>query len=189
MGGVNYAALNAKVAGGTAEVARLAAWLPRGCVRDFVGAFARRAWGARGVGDYLRLWQRAQKLDKTNRHAMLPLLGAEIDLCNLIWLYRLRRFHHSYINEAALFGRLIPVRWRLTEEALRTLANARDADNLRALIADGVYGGVFASCGPDFSRPEKAAAAALLQRYKRTAMAQANSIAGVCRHIFEVNQW
>jgi vacuolar-type H+-ATPase subunit C/Vma6 len=182
-GGINYAALNAKTTAkaDAKNISTIISWLPFGVVRDFVRDYMDVPCRSRGVGDYLRLWARVKGLDGANRRAMSPLLGAEIDMRNLIWLYRLKCLHGA--EGDAVFNQLIPVRRRLGEETLRRMAAAKNEDVLLAVIKGSPYSRVFTN----FNQPERAAETALLRLYKSEAMARGDSIAGICRFLLQAH--
>jgi hypothetical protein len=149
-------------------------WLPVGSCRSFALALSKVPTQDRGIKDYLQLWKLAGKLDAYNRRAVLPILGAEIDLCNIIWLYRLTHFRE--ITGEAAFAHLVPVRWRLSRGYLRGLA---EGANFFQKVKEGYYSKIFS----DFVQPERAVRAALLRMCKIQAIAYPNSIARV------VAQW
>lgn len=167
---MSYAAANTKAR--TQYAQGIAAWLPHGHTRSFARAWVQTAAADRDMAHYMCLWKLAQRLDAYNKRAILPILGTEIDLRNIVWLYRLTHFHG--LSGDAVFAHLIPVRWRLTQEYLRRLAGVRTEDFLET-VKQGHYSWVFA----DFSRPEKAIQSALLRIYKRQAIAYPHSFAWV----------
>ena len=175
---INYAALNAKIAGmrgkghGMAKT-RILHWLPAGKVKNLVAALVAVPVGTRNVTDYMRLWKQVRGLDSANRRVAMAVLGAEIDMCNIVWLYRLKRFHG--VGGDGLFRYLTPVRWRLTTACWQQMAHATDDGALWAVVRSGVYGWAFSS----FDQPERAVNAAVAQVCRREMKRNSHTIAGV----------
>lgn len=180
---MNYAAVNAKVRAMGADtesparsddLARISRWLPEKRLCDFVALMM----GERDIPGYLYLWQRLHRLDKPNRRALSPLVGMEIDLRNLVWIYRLKHFYGVAGGET--FGRLIPLRYRLSEGHMRQMADAKDEKSLLAIIAQSPYAAIFSA----LEGAEQAINRALTRQYKRQARLYPHTLAPVCRYLF-----
>jgi len=182
--GINYAALNAKIAGRHnvtfGDGARILRWLPHGHTRAFIADMVAVPGYKRAVEDYIRLWQRARQLKGTDARVAQRILGTEIDLRNIVWLYRLIKYRG--ITGARAFGRLIPVRWRLSLACWQRMANASDEAALLSALVDSTYANIFAS----FTKPERALDAAVAHVCRVEAKRHPQSIAALCNFLLRV---
>jgi len=117
------------------------------------------------------------RLDAADRKAMLPVIGAEIDLRNIVWLYRLKEYY-GVVGQAGCV-RLIPVRYRLSSEVFQQMLTA-EAGALLSVVKQGVYAGIF----PDFLHPEMYVNRGLASAYARQTRLYQRGLAVVCRYFF-----
>ena len=95
------------------------------------------------IAYYLRLWKLQKKyLEKVSQKAMMQINGTEIDLRNILWVYRLKNYYQMEDN--AIYANLIPIQYRLRKEQLARMVEARDPDTLWSEIKASPYGGDFA---------------------------------------------
>jgi V/A-type H+-transporting ATPase subunit C len=153
-------------------------WLHEKGPRNFIASLFPEAGPPRGINEYLSLWRKTNVLDKTNRPILRSLLGMEIDLHNIVWMYRLKRYYGVYGD--GTYGFLIPVRHRLVPEMTKRMADAKDERRLLSVAAEGPYSRVF----PHFERPEQLLYQALAAHYKKEAKAHPHSLAPVCGYLF-----
>ena len=153
---MNYAAVNAKLKAMSAKILpRDSEAIPRTAVnicryilgkaqRDYVNAMARAAHSTfeGGLSHYVSQWKRLNRLDKPNKLALRGVLGAEIDLNNILWMYRLKRYHN--VAGDATYGYLVPIRYKLSREVTRRMAEVETAMELLEEVARGPYGEDFA---------------------------------------------
>ncbi|MCL2363067.1 MAG: V-type ATPase subunit [Defluviitaleaceae bacterium] len=181
---INYAALNAKIAGrhkvSAGDGAIILRWLPHGPVRVLIANMVAVPGYARTVEDYIRIWKNARQLRGVNARVAQAILGAEIDLRNFIWMYRLKKYRGITGEEA--FGKLVPVRWRLKNACWRRLVNAPDEVALLGALADGPYAKIFGS----FVRPEHALDAAVARVCHTEAKRHPQSIAALFGFLLKV---
>jgi V/A-type H+-transporting ATPase subunit C len=178
---MNYTAVNTKISAmgtGDENYKRIVAWLPSKGLRDFIQLMM--PGKTRDIPDYLHLWKRIKQLDGSNRRALLPLVGMEIDLVNIVWMFRLKRYYG--ISGDKTYGWLIPVVYRLTQEQTRQMGNTQDDKGLLALLKQTPYGTVFA----DFDKPEQRMFSILEGQYKKTARLYPQSLAPVCDFLFTI---
>ena len=182
--GVNYAALNAKIAGrhniSAGDGAIMLRWLPRGQVRKLIEDMVAVPGYMRTVKDYIRIWKCARQLNNVNARVAQSILGTEIDLRNIVWLYRMKKFRGIMGEEA--YGKLIPVRWRLKNSYWRRLTNALDESALLDVLANGPYANIFDS----FVRPERALDAAVARVCRAEAKRYPKSIAALCGFLMQI---
>ena len=131
---------------------------------------------------YLQLWRGLNMLDKSSRDALRRVIGAEIDLQNILWMYRLKRFY-GVVGDAT-FAYLIPVGGRLPGEVFVRMANCKDVTALAAEVLQSPYGGVFNNF-TDTNRAEEKLFKAVKKLYQREICKNSNSIAAVCLFLYE----
>jgi len=98
-------------------------------------------------------------LPKKHRIAMQRVIGAEIDMQNIIWLYRLKRFYQIFGD--ASYGYLVPIRHRLTKDEFIRLVQS-DTTGFMKELSQMPYANVF----NDFRMAQRRLRDALCKRYK-----------------------
>lgn len=93
-----------------------------------------------------RILSEARKLPVPERRWVRRLFGVRVDLINIYWIYRGRRFFRMSPEEA--LAMTLPVRYRLGFEALTTFAFAPDAGSMVALMRESRYGAAFPEDAP-----------------------------------------
>lgn len=85
------------------------------------------------------LWERSRKqLAKADRDIIEKTVGAKIDLLNLTWLYRAKKYYA--LDTSALYALLIPICYRLKKEEVQAMAEAEDVGILLAQMQRTGYG-------------------------------------------------
>ena len=179
-----YAALNTKVRAMAAQspspsaehAAKILPWLPDRTQRAVVLALVGTPPSQRDVTFFLSLQQRMGWLDEKNRRIMLRLLGAEADLRNLTWLYRLK----SFFKQTETYGELIPVRHRLHPDLVRRWANLPTAQALQQAVQATPPFTTLCTTHPNFWHTEQALHHALRAHYTTEKRTHPNSLAAVC---------
>jgi len=129
------------------------------------------------INHYLTLWRCVKGLAKVDSLAMTNVIGTEVDLQNIVWMYRLKRFYN--ISGDATYGFLIPVQHRLPKETLDTLVTIKSADAMQAVLDKTIYHNVFG----DFSHAEKKLRTAVTAKYKKES--RNSHIALICGFLYE----
>lgn len=129
---------------------------------------------------YLTLWRGTKQLDKPHRAAMQRVLGTEIDLQNIIWTYRLKKYYGIFGDEA--YGFLVPVRHRLPAQIFSQMVSCQNAAGMQAILSGTVYRHVFG----DFSDAQNCLTGAVKARYR--AESRQSYIALLCGYLYEVYQ-
>jgi len=111
--------------------------------RQYIAAVATGAFIEEKLHYYITQWKNLSRLNKTNRVALRGILGAEIDLNNILWMYRLKRYHR--IKGDSTYGYLVPVRYRLTHETTQRMANCASPKALLDEVAKSPYASDFAN--------------------------------------------
>ncbi|MCL2528030.1 MAG: V-type ATPase subunit [Defluviitaleaceae bacterium] len=119
------------------EAAAICLYLPDKIQKSIVMAMACRVDD--GVGYYTSLWKLLNRLDKPNKGAIKSILGAEIDLTNILWMYRLKRYRR--VKGDTTYGYLVPVRYRLSQAATHKMAHSETPKALLDEVAQSPYGG------------------------------------------------
>lgn len=99
---------------------------------------------------YMNLLKRSKTaLRGRDRKAARYLNGTEIDIRNIMWVYRLKTYYK--INTQEIFSYLIPHRYRLTTDSLIKMVNAGSKDELINEIIGCPYGDSFKNHNDGYS--------------------------------------
>ena len=95
---------------------------------------------------YREAWRSAKRnLDKTQSELFKKLFGAQIDMLNLMWIYRGKKYF-GFENEI-IFTYILPIHYRLSEDVIKALvmtdSTERFVDAANALTP---YGELFENC-------------------------------------------
>jgi len=125
--------------------------------KDFVLLMAHKP---KDIDFYLNAWRATKKLSKPHRNAMQRALGMEIDLLNILWMYRLKRFYG--VAGSATYGFLIPICYKLDSQATARLAAHKTVSGFVSEVEGTAYGSVFS----DFLQAEERLQDAVKTRYR-----------------------
>lgn len=85
------------------------------------------------------LWKEKNKfLSKNDLALVTNTFGSQIDLLNLQWIYRSRKFYK--MSHPAIYALIIPVTYRLKKSDITALVEADDDDAFRGALAKTYYG-------------------------------------------------
>jgi len=129
---------------------------------------------------FLTLWRDVKTLSKSDRIAMTNVLGVQIDLQNILWAYRLKKYYGIFGDTA--YGFLIPIRHRLSKESFARIVSCKDASSLQSEVGATIYSNVFG----DFIEPEQSLFNAVSLRYRKEG--RFSHIALLCEHIYNFTQ-
>ena len=94
------------------------------------------------------LWKQKDKfLSKNDLALVTNTFGNQIDLLNLQWIYRSRKFYK--ISHPAIYALIIPVTYRLKKSDITALVEAEDDDAFRGALARTYYGLQYPELAPD----------------------------------------
>jgi vacuolar-type H+-ATPase subunit C/Vma6 len=128
---------------------------------------------------YMNLWKRQkQYLDAANRTLMEKIKGIEVDMRNIMWIYRLRKFYR--MNDARIFAFLIPICYKLDRAGLMRMAQSKTLAQLADEIARSPYGAAFS----DLENLEKSYFAEMARVYRQTALLHPKSLAPLVSYLF-----
>ncbi|MDR2750111.1 MAG: V-type ATPase subunit [Clostridiales bacterium] len=110
--------------------------------------------------------------------AMAEIKGIEVDLRNIMWVWRLKSYYK--LPDIMIYAHLIPLSKRLRKEALVAMVQAKSVPELESLIAQSPYAGVFdgkESLEMSFGRE-------MARVYKRALAMRPNSLAAASLYLF-----
>ncbi|MBB5264695.1 V/A-type H+-transporting ATPase subunit C [Catenibacillus scindens] len=85
------------------------------------------------------LWKLKDKVLKAwELEQMTKIYGTQIDLLNILWIYRSKRFYQ--VEPSQMYSNLIPVHFRLTPSYIRRLIESETLDEYRELLGRSFYG-------------------------------------------------
>lgn len=85
------------------------------------------------------IWKQNSKLTKgTARNLLTRSLGSQIDLLNMMWIYRAKKYYE--MPEASTYALLIPVTYKLHDDDIRAMVAAADERALEEAIQKTYYG-------------------------------------------------
>lgn len=91
---------------------------------------------------YGELWRVKDKfLGKEERAIFAELVGSIIDMLNIMWIYRGKKYFG--FESELIYTYMLPIRYRLTQEQLTEMANAADAERIVAVLAGTKYAELF----------------------------------------------
>lgn len=128
---------------------------------------------------YTNLWRAKNKyLRGVNKDIAARISGTEIDMQNLIWIYRLKAYYKP--AEQLMYKYIIPINYKISPELILQLVEADSEESLRALIKATPYGVFFA----DYIHIEDSLGKALSYAYRRTRGKKQNLIASIVWYLF-----
>lgn len=87
---------------------------------------------------FKKVWKLKEKqLNGQNYKAFTNRLGTEIDLLNIMWIYRSKRIYN--IDSPNIFAFIIPVNYKLTKEQLTALATSNSIEEFAEILRNTHY--------------------------------------------------
>lgn len=85
------------------------------------------------------VWKSTDKLlTKQERELLEQTFGARLDLLNIQWIYRSKKYYH--LNDADIYTLLIPSHHRLKDEQIKGMVEARTVDEFYTVLRSTYYG-------------------------------------------------
>ena len=98
---------------------------------------------------YESLWRTKDKfLDKDEREVFAELVGSIIDMLNIMWIYRGKKYFG--FDPKLIYTYMLPVRYRLTQEQLTEMVNAPEPEKLVQAVTQTKYARLFEKCGEGY---------------------------------------
>ena len=128
--------------------------------------------------DHMLAWSYVKTLSNgPNRQALTYIKGMEIDMQNILRIYRLKQ----YYPEAEVYPHLIPICYKLNKEFLRQMVKSPGIAEFIVALHHTYYGHVFNS----FEAPNRAVSQAMKLFYNRMTKRYPQSMAGVMSYFFD----
>lgn len=90
---------------------------------------------------FKRIWKQSLKLLKQDdQRVIVQSVGRQIDLLNLQWIYRAKKYFQ--MNPADIYAFIIPIHYKLTKEQVKKLIEAESAEEMKNQVVDTSYGDV-----------------------------------------------
>lgn len=86
-------------------------------------------------------FQKIYNLSKTVNKDLQYLIGTEIDLLNIIWIYRAKRYFNYSIEETKEI--LIPINYKISKKVQYELLNCTDFNDIKAVLEKTIYKKIF----------------------------------------------
>lgn len=90
---------------------------------------------------YDAYWHECSKLRAHERTALERLIGSEIDMLNIIWIYRGKKYFK--FSDEMIYTYLLPVNYRLTENTIKQLVSAKTVEEMVAAAGNTGYKRLF----------------------------------------------
>ena len=81
------------------------------------------------------------KLSKKVNNEFENIIGTEIDLLNIVWIYRSKKYFNY--SEQEILDIIIPINYKLNKEKIIKLANANDFEEIKNILSETVYRNIF----------------------------------------------
>ncbi len=89
--------------------------------------------------NYSTLWKERKKYTNLNEMTIVKRdIGSKIDLLNLQWIYRAKKYYNMAIGE--IYSMLIPISYRLTTSILKQLVESSDIGEFTVVFNQSYYG-------------------------------------------------
>ena len=138
----------------------------------------RRILSLQGEKDYIRAWPYIKSLpndtNNRNRQVISCIKGTEIDLHNIMRIYRLKRY---YCN-AEVYSHLIPICYKLNREIIKQMAESHGTASLTEVVRHTPYGSI------SFKNPQQAISIEMGRVFSKLTKRYPRSMAMVMDYFF-----
>jgi V/A-type H+-transporting ATPase subunit C len=125
------------------------------------------------------IWNEKDKLDKDNREIMRRIIGMEIDLRNIMWVYRLKKYYE--VPSGLIVASLIAIEYKLPAASLSQMKDAGSEEEMLEIIGKSPYKDVFV----DFDDPRGSFYRAMHTAISREIKLNPFSIAPAAGYLFD----
>ncbi len=98
---------------------------------------------------FTRLASLSRNLSGDDFRMVRDLLGTQVDLTNIHWIYRIKKFYNLSYEE--ILNYTLPFYYRLSAEELRAMAQLKEADDIFAFLSRTSYDSLFSRIAEDKS--------------------------------------
>ncbi len=103
---------------------------------------------------FKNIWKKRKRYFKGNElKTLTDCIGSEIDMLNILWIYRAKKFFKMTSSEIAAM--LIPINYRIKKEKMQQLIEAADVNELIGIVEGTYYSVLFADEGNNRFSVEK----------------------------------
>ncbi|MCL2578370.1 MAG: V-type ATPase subunit [Defluviitaleaceae bacterium] len=156
------------------DFAKISAYLDKP-VRDFL----KKIYIPSLSGDSANMFSVPMLCGKSGRDSLKRVFGTETDLRNILWVYRLKKYHK--IDGNAVFSFLNPASHRLSTAEISLLAHAKDMESFAQVAANTFYGSIFGNI-TDFTRGEQKLTGAVRSQFQKEYRHE--NLAVVCGYLY-----
>lgn len=86
-------------------------------------------------------FQETYKLSQKVNKELENMIGTEIDLLNIIWIYRAKKYFKY--SEEEIKKIIIPINYKLNKKVMKELLNSNDFDEIKYILNQTIYSKVF----------------------------------------------
>lgn len=91
---------------------------------------------------FIKTWNLAKAIPmKRNQKILCAIIGSQIDLQNILWVYRSKRFFE--MSTTTIYSNIIPIHYKLTSEQLNNLVSATNLDDFLTKLKTTYYKRMF----------------------------------------------
>lgn len=102
---------------------------------------------------YKCLWRLKNKILKKDEWKQITrIYGTEMDMLNIIFIYRSKKFYQ--VEPSLIYSNLIPIHYKLSVPLLRRLVDSETLDEFRALMGNSNYGKILQRITTETDNPE-----------------------------------
>jgi len=149
-------------------------------IRLFLGSVQVRRILSLAMEDYEKAWAFIKTLPNgQTRQALTYIKGIEIDLHNILWIYRLK--HYYTASPADIYPHLIPICYRINKESIKQMAESPGSAEVIVTALHSPYGHIFVSS----NNIEQAISRDIRSAYSRLTKRYPCSIAGILSYFFD----
>ena len=128
---------------------------------------------------YINFWKALEKVsDSANKSLIKQIKGTEVDLRNILWVYRLKNYYH--VPEERIIPYLIPISYKLTAQELLRLAKTKTTGEFMTEIGKTRYGKIFEG----MTSPERVFFDVMSGLYRQTVIRNRQSLAPTISYIY-----
>ena len=128
--------------------------------------------------DYVKAWSSIKALNYgQNRSALTHIKGAEIDMQNILRIYRLKKHY----PKAEIYPHLIPVFYRINKDVVKQMAESAGVAEFIVAVRHTCYGKVFGA----FESPEEALNDEMGRVFSKMEKRYPRSLSGVLGYFFK----
>lgn len=87
---------------------------------------------------FSQAWKLRDKyLDNKSKAVLTESIGTEIDLLNLLWIYRAKTYY--FLDKETIYSYLLPVRYKLKANQIKQIVEAKDYEELESEVKNTAY--------------------------------------------------